>query len=73
MKAKNIIIVEPQNQEQFNVLKAFMDALKIEFKVTEKNAYNSEFVEKLLESRKQAASGKVTRVKKEDIKELLGL
>jgi hypothetical protein len=36
MKAKNIIIVEPQNQEQFNVLKAFMNALKIDFKVAEK-------------------------------------
>jgi hypothetical protein len=73
MKAKSVIIVEPQNQEQLNVLKAFMNALKIEFKVAEKSEYNPEFVEKVLESQKQAASGKVTRVKKEDIKEFLGL
>jgi len=73
MKAKSVIIAEPQNQEQLNVLKAFMNALKIEFKVAEKSEYNPEFVEKVLESQKQAASGKVTRVKKEDIKEFLGL
>lgn len=36
MKAKNIIIVEPQNQEQFNVLKAFMNALKIDFNLLKK-------------------------------------
>jgi hypothetical protein len=73
MKAKSVIIAEPRNQEQLNVLKAFMNALKIEFKVAEKSEYNPEFVEKILESKKQAASGKVTRVKKEDIKEFLGL
>jgi len=73
MKAKSVIIAEPRNQEQLNVLKAFMNALKIEFKVAEKSEYNPEFVEKILESQKQAASGKVTRVKKEDIKEFLGL
>jgi hypothetical protein len=73
MKAKSVIIAEPRNQEQLNVLKAFMNALKIEFKVAEKSEYNPEFVEKVLESQKQAASGKVTRVKKEDIKEFLGL
>jgi hypothetical protein len=73
MKAKSVIIAEPRNQEQLNVLKAFMNALKIEFKVAEKSEYNAEFVEKVLESQKQAASGKVTRVKKEDIKEFLGL
>jgi len=73
MKAKNIIIVEPQNQEQFNVLKAFMNALKIDFKVAEKSEYNPDFVEKILESKKQVELGKVTRVKKGNIKELLGL
>lgn len=35
-----------------------------------KEKYNPEFVKKVLESRKQAKEGKVTRVEKENLKEL---
>lgn len=50
-----------------------MKALKIKFEISSDENYNPEFVEKLLESRKQAREGKVTRVKKEELKEFLDL
>jgi len=41
-------------------------------KVKEK-PYNPEFVAKILESQKQVIEGKVTRLKRENLKEFLGL
>ena len=73
MKAQDILIAHPQTDEQVNALKAFMQALKIRFEVTKKENYDPDFVEKVLESQKQARGGKVTRVKKENLKEFLGL
>lgn len=74
MNTQNIFIAHPGTAEQVNALQAFMQAMKIKFEVSaEEEDYNSEFVEKLLESRRQAKEGKVTRVKKENLKEFLGL
>lgn len=67
------IIVHPKNEEETNTLKAVLKALKIKFEVAKENPYNKEFVTKILESSKQAENGKVTRVKKEELKEFLGL
>ncbi|QOW10813.1 hypothetical protein Q73A0000_10730 [Kaistella flava (ex Peng et al. 2021)] len=72
MKTQDIYILEPNTSEEANALKAFAKALKIKFEVKEK-PYNPEFVAKILESQKQAKEGKVTRVKKENLKEFLGL
>jgi NH3-dependent NAD+ synthetase len=66
-------IAHPQTSEQVSALKAFMQALKIKFEVTNVENYDPAFVEKIVESREQAKSGKVTRVKKENLKEFLGL
>ncbi len=73
MKTQEIFIAHPQTTEQVNALTAFMKALKIKFEITKDESYNPEFVEKLLESQKQARAGKVIRIKKEDLKETLGL
>ncbi|MBW6498908.1 MAG: hypothetical protein K0B09_10995 [Bacteroidales bacterium] len=73
MKTNDIYIAHPQTDEQSKALKAFLQALKIKFEIPKRKNYNSEFVEKVLESRQQAKDGKVTRVKKEDLKEFLGL
>ncbi|TZF85761.1 hypothetical protein FW774_01425 (plasmid) [Pedobacter sp. BS3] len=73
MKAQDIFIAHPQTVEQVNALKAFMQALKIKFEVSKEESYNPDFVQKVLESRQQAKEGKVTRVKKENLKEFLGL
>ena len=73
MKEPNILIAHPKNNEQLKALKAFMEALKIKFEMAKESPYDPEFVEKILESQKQAKQGKVTRVKKENLKEFLGL
>ena len=73
MKTHDIFIAHPQTSEQVSALKAFMQALKIKFEVTNVENYDPAFVEKIVESREQAKSGKVTRVKKENLKEFLGL
>ena len=68
------IIAHPGTGEQAKVLKAFMKSLKIAFEEKkEEQPYNPEFVAKIKESRLQAKNGKVTRVNKENLKELLGL
>ncbi len=73
MKTKDIYIAHPKTDEESKALKAFLQALKIEFEIPGEKSYHPEFVEKALESRQQAKDGKVTRIKKENLKEFLGL
>ena len=73
MRTQGIVIAHPGTVEQINALQAFMQALKIKFEISREETYDPEFVEKVLESRQQAGEGKVTRVKKENLKEFLGL
>jgi len=70
---QSILVAYPKTVEQISALEAFMHDLKITFEVSEKGSYNPEFVEKVLESRWQARNGRVARVEKEGLKELLGL
>jgi len=72
MSVENVVVVHPKDDEQASTLKAVLKALKIKFEVAEK-PYNPDFVTKITESRKQANEGKVTRVKKENLKEFLGI
>ncbi len=73
MKTQDIFIAHPKTDEESKALKAFLQALKIEFEIPKAQEYNAEFVKKVLESRQQAKDGKVTRIKKENLKEFLGL
>jgi len=73
MKTHDIFIAHPKTDEESKALKAFLQALKIEFEIPKAQEYNAEFVKKVLESRQQAKDGKVTRIKKENLKEFLGL
>jgi hypothetical protein len=73
MKAENTFIVHTETTEQENALMAFANALKLKFEVAKENPYDAEFVAKIQESRQQAKEGKVTRIKKESLKEFLGL
>lgn len=68
MKIQEVFIAHPQTSEQVSALKAFMQALKIKFEVSKEEAYNSDFVEKIKESKKQIAEGKFTEVKSENLK-----
>ena len=70
---QSIFIAHPTTVGQINALQAFMQALKIKFEISREDAYNPDFVNKVLESRQQARDGKVTRVKKENLKEFLGI
>jgi hypothetical protein len=50
-----------------NVIKAFFEALKIKFEVTQDLPYNADFVAKIERSRKQASDGKTVKVVLDDI------
>ena len=61
-------IVHPKTSEQVSALKALLKTHKIEFKVTTEDNYNLDFVEKIMESKKQIAQGKFTEVKRDGLK-----
>ena len=50
------VIMHPKNKEQLSALKAFANALKVDFE-TEKSPYNPDFVAKIKESKKQVEDG----------------
>lgn len=66
--------IHTEDKEQLNALKAFMKALKIKFEMNnDDKPYNPEYVAKIKESKKQHDNGDYTTVKKEDLKNFLGL
>ena len=71
MKTQDIFIAHPQTSEQVSALKAFMQALKIKFEVAKEDTYNPDFVEKIMESKRQIAQGNFTEVKKENLKSFI--
>ncbi len=73
MKKQDIFIAHPQTNEQVSALKAFMQALKIKFEISKEESYSADFVAKVEESLRQAKEGKVTRVKKENLRNFLGV
>ena len=73
MKTENIIIVHPQTDDQVNVIKAFMKALKIKFEISKESTYNTDFVAKIEKSKKEFENDDFTRVEKNDLKNFLGL
>ena len=65
---------EVDNESDVAKLQAILKAFSVKkLKVEEDEPYNTAFVEKVLESKKQVKAGRVTRVKKENLKELLDL
>lgn len=60
------LIIQPKTQEQLIALKAFMKALKIDYK-SEKSPYNPKFVEKILQGREDIKNGEGVKI---DTKEL---
>lgn len=70
--AENTFIIHTDTPEQENALKAFVKALKVKFEVTNK-PYNPEFMAKMRQSEKEIEEAKTVTVKKEDLKQLLGL
>ena len=62
------LIVEPKNKKELQAIKAVLKALDISFRTKEERPYDPEFVAKIKKSEQQIKEGKVTRVKKEDLK-----
>ena len=72
MKIDNIIIVHPRTDEQVNVIKAFMNALKIKFEISKSDdeTYNSDFVDKILQGKKDIEQGKGITLSMNELNEL---
>ncbi len=60
------LIVQPKTKEQLTALKAFIKAMKIDFKL-EKAPYDPEFVEKILQGRDDIKNGKGVKIATEDL------
>lgn len=60
------LIVQPETKEQLMALKAFIKALKINFR-SEKKPYNQEFVEKILQGKEDIKNGKGVKIAIEDL------
>jgi hypothetical protein len=60
------LVARPANKEQLNALKAFMKALKVDFKV-EKSPYNPEFVAKIEKSKQEIKDGKGVVISIDDL------
>jgi len=60
------LIVQPKTKEQLTALKAFIKAMKIDFK-SEKSPYDPEFVEKILQGREDIKNGRGVRIATEDL------
>ncbi len=75
MKTQDIIIARPSTTEQVNVIKAFMEALKIKFDISKPidNPYNPDFIAKIDKSRKEFKNGDFISVEQEDLQNILGL
>jgi hypothetical protein len=60
------LIVQPKTQEQLIALKAFIKAMKIDFK-SEKSPYDPEFVKKVLQGREDIKNGKGIKIATKDL------
>jgi hypothetical protein len=60
------LIVKPKTKEQLTALKAFIKAMKIDYKA-EKNTYDPEFVEKIKQGREDIKNGKGVKIAIEDL------
>jgi hypothetical protein len=66
----NYFIVHPVNMEQENALKAFFKALKIKFEVTNKNSYDKNFVNMVLQAEESIKNGKGKKVTSQEFDDL---
>lgn len=60
------LIVQPKTKEQLAALKAFIKALKIDFR-TEKGTYDPEFADKILQGKEDIKNGKGVKIAPEDL------
>lgn len=61
------IIMHPKNKEQLTALKAIAKVLNVQFDTKEANSYDPEFVEKVLQGRKDIQNGKGVKIDVENL------
>jgi len=67
MKTSEVIIIHPPGQNKIQALKAFLEAMKIDFEITKRGNYKAEFVEKILEGDKSIKKGKTKSITLDDV------
>jgi hypothetical protein len=70
MKTQDVLIVHPSNEEEVTVLKTILEALKIKFEFSKEETYNPEFVEKILQGKKDIEQGKGVSFSIEELQDL---
>ena len=70
MKTPDSLIVYPSNDEQLNVVKTILEALKVKFELTENVTSNPEFVAKIQKARQDYNNGKGKEYTSEQLKAL---
>ncbi|MBE5321717.1 hypothetical protein IM793_21330 [Pedobacter sp. MR2016-19] len=61
------LIVETKNTEQLTAVEAVLKLLKVSFRKAEDSPYDPEFVEKILQGRKDIKDGKGVKIKTSDL------
>jgi hypothetical protein len=56
------IVVQPENKEQINALKAIFKAMKIKFSIKKEKEYDPEFVAKVLKGDEDIKAGRTIKV-----------
>ena len=65
------ITIHPKDKEQFSVVEAFLNALKVPFeKSKEESPYNPEFVKKILQGDKDIKEGKGRKITIDELNDL---
>jgi hypothetical protein len=68
MNADSLVILHPNSKEDIDAIKAIAKALKIKFELTTKEKpYNQDFVNKILESKKQIEEGRYKVIETKDL------
>jgi hypothetical protein len=70
MENQKILVVHPKSEEQFSVLKAFLDALKIKFELSTDIDYHPDFVAKIEKARQDYKEGKGQVYTSDQLKQL---
>lgn len=61
------LTIHPQNEEQLEAIKSVLKVLKIRFEVKEGNAYDTKFVERVLEAKEEIKHGKGVKIATPDL------
>ena len=70
MKTQNILIAHPSNEHELKTIKAFFEALKIKFEVTNDTPYDPEFVAKIERGREDYRNSKGITISMNELNDL---